>query len=202
MNHWDEKFDSDNYIYGEEANEFVKNIFQTNTTNNENIVLFAEGEGRNAIYLAQLGYDVTTYDMSKVGIDKQYKLAQETGVNIKANYGDITQPDLTTQSTFDYSINIFGHVPAEGKQAMFNNLIQSLVKNGHSYFEFYSIEQLEYRTGGPKDKSMLYEIDEIKHYLSQHTIKIHMLKKRETYRYEGTKHTGLASVIQGHIEKL
>lgn len=48
MNHWDEKFDSDNYIYGEEANEFVKNIFQTNTTNNENIVLFAEGEGRNA----------------------------------------------------------------------------------------------------------------------------------------------------------
>ena len=69
MNHWDEKFDSDNYIYGEEANEFVKNIFQTNTTNNENIVLFAEGEGRNAIYLAQLGYDVTTYDMSKIGID-------------------------------------------------------------------------------------------------------------------------------------
>lgn len=180
MNHWDEKFDSDNYIYGEEANEFVKNIFQTNTTNNENIVLFAEGEGRNAIYLAQLGYDVTTYDMSKIGIDKQYKLAQKTGVGIKANYGDITQPDLTTQSTFDYSINIFGHVPTEGKQAMFNNLIQSLAKNGHSYFEFYSIEQLEYRTSGPKDKTMLYEIDEIKHYLAQHTIKIHMLEKRET----------------------
>lgn len=90
MNHWDEKFDSKDYIYGEEANEFVQDIFQNKTTNNEKIVLFAEGEGRNAIYLAQLGYEVTTYDMSRIGINKQHRLAKTVGVDIKANYGDIT----------------------------------------------------------------------------------------------------------------
>lgn len=202
MNHWDEKFDSKDYIYGEEANEFVQDIFQNKTTNNEKIVLFAEGEGRNAIYLAQLGYEVTTYDMSRIGINKQHRLAKTVGVDIKANYGDITQHNLTPQSTFDYSMNIFGHVPKEGKQAMFNNLIQSLVKHGHSYFELYSTAQIEYGTGGPKDKSMLYEVDEIKRYLSQHAVKIHMLAQHEAYRYEGIKHTGRASIIQGHIEKL
>lgn len=155
MNHWDNKFDSNDYIYGKEANTFVQNIFQTPTTKHEKVVLLAEGEGRNAIYLAKLGYDVTTYDMSRVGINKQYKLAEESNVDIEAIYGDITQSDLIPKASFDYSINIFGHVPNEGKQVMFNNLIQPLVTGGHSYFEFYSTEQLAYGTGGPKDESMI-----------------------------------------------
>ncbi|KRG11288.1 methyltransferase domain-containing protein [Staphylococcus sp. NAM3COL9] len=202
MNHWDEKFNSEDYVYGKEANEFVKNTFQSKTTNKEKVLLLAEGEGRNAIYLAQLGYDITTYDMSNVGINKQDKLAEDVGVNIDAKYGDITQPNLAPQSSFDYSINIFGHVPKEGKQGMFNNLVQSLVKHGHSYFEFYSTEQLEYGTGGPKDESMLYDTEEIKTYLRDLPVKIHQLEKHEFYRNEGIKHTGIGSIIQGHIEKI
>lgn len=99
MNHWDEKFDSEEYIYGKEANSFVKDIFKKQTNNNEKILLLAEGEGRNAIYLAKLGYDITTYDMSQVGINKQYQLASEARVDIDANYGDITKPNLAPQSS-------------------------------------------------------------------------------------------------------
>lgn len=202
MNHWDDKFDSNDYIYGKEANAFVQNIFQTLITKHEKVVLLAEGEGRNAIYLAKLGYDVTTYDMSQVGINKQYKLAEESNVDIEAIYGDITQSDLIPKASFDYSINIFGHVPNEGKQVMFNNLIQPLVTGGHSYFEFYSTDQLAYDTGGPKDKSMLYDIDEIKKYLNHLPVKIHKLEKSEIEHNEGSKHTGTGSIIQGHIEKI
>ncbi|WP_039067950.1 class I SAM-dependent methyltransferase [Staphylococcus shinii] len=202
MNHWDEKFDSEEYIYGKEANSFVKDIFKQQTDNNEKILLLAEGEGRNAIYLAKLGYDITTYDMSQVGINKQYQLASEAHVVIDANCGDITKPNLAPQSSFDYSINIFGHVPNEGKQEMFNNLIQSLVVGGYSYFEFYSKEQLAYGTGGPKDESMLYTIDEIEAYLKHLPVKIHQLEQHEVYRNEGIKHTGTGSIIQGYIEKI
>ena len=202
MNHWDEKFDSEEYIYGKEANSFVKDIFKKQTDNNEKILLLAEGEGRNAIYLAKLGYDITTYDMSQVGINKQYQLASEVHVDIDANYGNITKPNLAPQSSFDYSINIFGHVPNEGKQEMFNNLVQSLVVGGYSYFEFYSKEQLAYGTGGPKDESMLYTIDEIEAYLKHLPVKIHQLEQHEVYRNEGIKHTGTGSIIQGYIEKI
>ena len=202
MNHWDEKFDSEEYIYGKEANSFVKDIFKKQTNNNEKILLLAEGEGHNAIYLAKLGYDITTYDMSQVGINKQYQLASEARVDIDANYGDITKPNLAPQSSFDYSINIFGHVPNEGKQEMFNNLVQSLVVGGYSYFEFYSKEQLAYGTGGPKDESMLYTINEIESYLKHLPVKIHQLEQHEIYRNEGIKHTGTGSIIQGHVEKI
>ena len=202
MNHWDEKFDSEEYIYGKEANSFVKDIFKKQTNNNEKILLLAEGEGRNAIYLAKLGYDITTYDMSQVGINKQYQLASEARVDIDANYGDITKPNLAPQSSFDYSINIFGHVPNEGKQEMFNNLVQSLVVGGYSYFEFYSKEQLAYGTGGPKDESMLYTINEIESYLKHLPVKIHQLEQHEIYRNEGIKHTGTGSIIQGRVEKI
>src|SRR5699024_1251813 len=150
-------------------------IFKKQTNNNEKILLLAEGEGRNAIYLAKLGYDITTYDMSQVGINKQYQLASEARVDIDANYGDITKPKLTPQSSFDYSINIFGHVPNEGKQEMFNNLVQSLVVGGYSYFEFY---------------------------LNHLPIKIHQLEQHEIYRNECIKHTGTGSIIQGRVEKI
>lgn len=201
MSHWDEKFNSDEYIYGKEPNAFVKTIFQNETKNNEKVVLLAEGEGRNAIYLAQLGYEVTTYDMSQVGIKKQLQLANDANVNIDAYYGDITEPNLIPHSSFDYSINIFGHVPDDGKQEMFNNLIQSLVSGGHSYFEFYSKEQLAYGTGGPKDETMLYDIEEIKTSLATLPVTIHSLKQQEIARNEGSKHTGIGSIIQGHVEK-
>lgn len=97
MNHWDEKFDSEEYIYGKEANLLVKEIFQKQADNNEKILLLAEGEGRNAIYLAKLGYGITTYDISQVGINKQYQLASEACVDIDANYGDITKPNLAPE---------------------------------------------------------------------------------------------------------
>ncbi|MFU0762169.1 methyltransferase domain-containing protein [Staphylococcus pasteuri] len=202
MTNWNEKFDSESYIYGKEANLFIKNNFQKQSQNSEKILLLAEGEGRNAIYLAKLGYDVTTFDTSQTGIHKQYQLASEKNVKIKANYGDITKSNLVPQSYFDYSINIFGHVFKEGKQKMFTNLIQSLVIGGHSFFEFYSKEQLLYDTGGPKDETMLYSIDEIKSYLKHLPIKIHKLEQKEVYRNEGINHTGRCSVIQGHIEKI
>lgn len=201
MSHWDEKFNSDEYIYGKEPNAFVKAIFQNKTENHEKVVLLAEGEGRNAIYLAQLGYKVTTYDMSQVGMKKQLQLANDANVDIEANYGDITETNLISQSSFDYSINIFGHVPDDGKQEMFNNLIQSLVSGGHSYFEFYSKEQLAYGTGGPKDETMLYDIEEIKTCLANLPVTIHSLKQQEIARNEGSKHTGIGSIIQGHVEK-
>ncbi|ERS94658.1 MULTISPECIES: methyltransferase domain-containing protein [Staphylococcus] len=202
MNHWDEKFDSDTYIYGKEANQYVKSVFSEKVDTPKKVLMLAEGEGRNAVYLATLGYDVTTYDLSKVGIEKELKLAEEAGVTVDANYGDITASDLTAENAYDYSVNIFGHVPPEGKRGMFNNLIKPLKSEGHSYFELYSTEQLENKTGGPPNKAMLYEVDEIKGYLEDLPVKIHSLEKRDIERKEGTAHTGHASVIQGHIEKL
>ncbi|PTH58919.1 class I SAM-dependent methyltransferase [Staphylococcus agnetis] len=201
MNHWDEKYQEEHYIYGKEANAYVKSIFKDTTDLPNKIVLFAEGEGRNAVYLAELGYDVTTYDTSNVGIEKQRRLATEKHVQIKALYGDITEANVIPHNTFDYSMNIFGHVPSEGKQMMFHNLVNALVSGGHSYFEFYAKKQLQMGTGGPKDVDMLYDEAEVRAILAQLPVRIHFLAELKVIRHEGTKHKGAGIVIQGHIEK-
>ncbi|MEJ7147104.1 SAM-dependent methyltransferase, partial [Staphylococcus capitis] len=77
--------DYDTYIYGKEANQYVKSVFLEKVDTPKKVLMLAEGEGRNAVYLATLGYDVTTYDLSKVGIEKELKLAEEAGVTVDAN---------------------------------------------------------------------------------------------------------------------
>ncbi|MCD8904158.1 methyltransferase domain-containing protein [Staphylococcus chromogenes] len=202
MNHWDEKYQTEDYIYGKEANAYLQSIFNRPTNKHEKVVLLAEGEGRNAVYLAELGYVVTTYDTSEKGIDKQQRLANEKGVEIEAHLGDITAEDAIPKDTYDYSINIFGHVPSEGKAMMFTNLVSSLVPHGHSYFEFYAKDQLQMGTGGPKDIDMLYDVDEIKAILATLPVHIHALDQHQVVRNEGSKHRGEGIVIQGHIEKI
>lgn len=199
MNHWDEKFKVEDYIYGVEPNEWIRSVF--NDKGNLKIALLAEGEGRNAVYLAGLGHDITTYDYSKEGIGKMKRLAASKEVEISANLQDITVKDALPHNCYDVSISVFGHVPEEGKETMFFNLMNSVRPGGLVVFELYSKKQLEFKTGGPPNIDMLYSIDEIKEYLERFSVDIIKLEEIITTRHEGKMHNGKSAVIQGEIKK-
>lgn len=200
MNHWDEKFKTEAYVYGIEPNEWVRSALHSQK--DENIALLAEGKGRNAVYLAKLGNHVNTYDFSKEGIEKTRRLAASEDVIVDTHLQDITVEEALPDETYDISVNIFGHVPEAGKSRMFSNLVGCVKPGGLVVFELYSKEQLEYGTGGPPDISMLYDIDEIKGYLESHPVEIIHLEKVVVDRHEGRMHNGRASVIQGKLKKL
>ncbi|MEK4556243.1 class I SAM-dependent methyltransferase [Jeotgalicoccus sp. FSL K6-3177] len=200
MNHWDEKFKTDEYVYGVEPNEWLRSVLNEQT--DKDIALLAEGEGRNAVYLAKLGNKVTTYDFSKEGIEKTKRLAESEDVDVDTHLQDITVKNVLPRESYDISASIFGHVPESGKYEMFANLIECVKPGGLIIFEFYSVNQLEYKTGGPKDITMLYEVDEIKSYLEDFSLEVISLKEVVTERNEGTAHNGQASVIQGQLKKL
>src|SRR5699024_4074990 len=188
MNHWDEKFRTDEYIYGVEPNEWVRTVL--GSEQGERIALLAEGEGRNAVYLARLGNQVTTYDVSKEGIEKMERLAASEDVTVDANLRDITIKDAEPRETYDISVNIFRHVPAEGKLQMFTNLVECVKPGGMIVFELYSKEQLEYKTGGPPDMNMLYDLDEIRGHLERFDVEVIHLEKEVVLRHEGRMHNG------------
>lgn len=200
MNRWDEKFRTDEYVYGVEPNEWVRTVLRREK--GRNIALLAEGEGRNAVYLAKLGNRVTTYDFSKEGIEKTKRLAASEDVTVDTNLQDITVEGALPRATYDISVNIFGHVPPEGKSQMFSNLIGCVKPGGLVVFELYSKEQLEYGTGGPPDMDMLYSIDEIEGYLESSSVEIIHLEKVTADRHEGRMHNGRSSVIQGKLRRL
>lgn len=92
-NKWDESFAKEGFVYGVDPNQFIEmeaNRFKSGSK----IACLAEGEGRNAVYLAKQGHDVTAYDISNVGLNKASKLAENNGVSIKTKQMNLIEEDL------------------------------------------------------------------------------------------------------------
>ena len=77
---WDSRFSQPGYAYGEQPNDFLRATCQHMAPGE--VLSLCEGEGRNAVYLARLGFQVTAVDFSEVGLTKARALAEKHGVAI------------------------------------------------------------------------------------------------------------------------
>ena len=77
---WDERFAQDDYVYRKEPNDFLRESADELPAAPARVLSLAEGEGRNAVFLAGLGYEVTGVDASVVGLARAERLAPERGV--------------------------------------------------------------------------------------------------------------------------
>jgi SAM-dependent methyltransferase len=196
MNIWDKKFSESGYFYGTEPNVFIKEWGQK--IEKGDILTIAEGEGRNAVYLAELRNNVTTWDYSKVGIEKTKALAKSKGVTVNAELNDLENVEWP-ENNWNGIVNIFGHLPTALKERTFSGVKKSLKRGGLYITEVYSTKQIDYGTGGPKDIELLYEpqliLDTFKDWRFIHFF------YGEVERYEGEHHHGRCHVIQAVIQK-
>ena len=196
MNFWDEKFKGEQYYYGTEANVFIKEW--ADKIPKGDVLAIAEGEGRNATYLAQLGNKVTTWDYSKFAVEKTLKLAQEKKVIVHALQNDLQDVEWP-ESQFDTIINVFGHLNDDLKARTLNGVKQALKPGGLYITEVYSTKQIAYKTGGPKSVELLYKTRDLLEAFPDWRI-IHFFYG-EVERYEGEHHHGLSHVIQAVVQK-
>ncbi len=84
---WDQRYSSDSYAYGTEPNDFL--VESVGSLPKGKVLCLAEGEGRNAVWLAQQGREVTAMDASEVGLQKARRLADARGVNITTVHADL-----------------------------------------------------------------------------------------------------------------
>ncbi|SFE83753.1 class I SAM-dependent methyltransferase [Alteribacillus iranensis] len=195
--HWDERFGREEYVYGVTPNLFIQEQAHR-LTESSTVAAFAEGEGRNAVYLASQGHHVTAYDYSVNGLQKTTQLAERENVRIETIQKDLVA-DTIPQETFDAAIMVFGHFMKEDQQLVLEKVISSVKPGGIIMFEVYSEKQLEYQTGGPKMKDMLYDPHDILTWTKDYKV-LHFFYG-EQHREEGLFHTGLGHVIQGVITK-
>jgi cyclopropane fatty-acyl-phospholipid synthase-like methyltransferase len=189
---WDERYQSDSYLYGEAPNDFlVENIDRLKSGGR--ILCLSEGEGRNAVYLALQGFQVTCVDLSSTARGKALKLAEQKGVELTYDVSDLNEYDLGEEQ-WDGVISIFGHTPSRVRRKLHHKIKNSLKKSGVLLLEGYSTEQLKYDTGGPKDQDMLYTTAELEEDFAE--LKIHNLQGLIRNINEGAAHTGESSVIQ------
>jgi SAM-dependent methyltransferase len=154
MNFWDQNFSIAGFKYGTAPNAFL--VDQAHRLQpGSDVLVPGDGEGRNGVWLAQQGHRVTAMDGSSVGLLKAQALAAERGVSITTQLGDLT--DWTpAPASFDAVVLTFVHLPPAIRAGVHRRLAAGLRPGGLLILEAFHPQQLQHRSGGPKDATMLY----------------------------------------------
>jgi SAM-dependent methyltransferase len=193
---WDERYNQQDYVYGTEPNDFLKQ--HADYIPKGKVLCLAEGEGRNAVYLASLGYEVTAVDSSQVGLDKAKRLAKEKGVVIDCICADLNEFDLG-QDQWQGVVSIFCHLPPPVRHKVHQQISPCLRSGGVLLLEGYTEQQLNYGTGGPPVKEMMMSATELESTYPELNIKLNQEIERNIV--EGLFHTGDGHVVQFIAQK-
>jgi SAM-dependent methyltransferase len=196
LKQWNDRYKNEEYAYGIEPNDFLKK--QLAKLPLGKILFAAEGEGRNAVFAARLGWDVSAFDISSEGRNKAIRLAGNNNVNIDYKTGELPALNFK-ENEFDAIALIYAHFPAEIKSAYHKLLDSYLRKGGVVIFEAFSKKHLEYRqknekVGGPADLASLFSIEELQSDFKDY--EIIELVETEVELSEGLYHNGTGSVIR------
>ena len=188
---WNERYSEPGFAYGTAPNEFIAAMAAKIPPGN--ILSLAEGEGRNAVYLASLGYQVTGVDGSEVGLRKAMTLATEHNVAITTILADLGTFTIEAEQ-WDGIIACYCHLPPAIRVPLHQAAVQGLKPGGVFVLEAFSKEQLAHDTGGPKSLEMLMSLEELQQELAGLQL-VHAVQMKREVR-EGFGHTGLAAVVQ------
>ena len=192
MNIWNTVFQKEHYVYGKAPNVFLHEMHKKLNLSG-NALAIAEGEGRNAVFLAEQGMNVTAWDYSEVALEKTRKLAKDRNVFVETNLVDLSDVEWP-QQMYDEIVCIFGHFPKQLRQKTLEGAKEAVKPGGFFLTEVYSQYQIPYKSGGPKDINLLYEPEELLQVFSDWRI-MHFFMG-EVDRNEGELHNGLSHVIQ------
>jgi len=188
---WDERYSEAGFAYGTAPNEFLVSV--VGRIPKGKILSLAEGEGRNAVYLAALGYEVVGIDGSLVGLRKAQELATERSVTITTIHADLSTFEIESEQ-WDGIVACYCHLPSALRIPLHRAVVRGLKPGGVFVLEGFSKEQLAYDTGGPKSLDMLLSLGELQQELAGLKF-LHAVQIERDVR-EGRGHTGIASVIQ------
>lgn len=196
VNRWDDRYSKDEFAYGKQPNSYLKEQLEKLPVGS--ILFPAEGEGRNAVFAAKLGWAVSAFDISTEGKKKALLLAENNKVMIEYQVGELQELNYKADQ-FDAIALIYAHFPTDIKSIYHNTLDKYLRKGGTVIFEAFSKKHIDFisqneKVGGPKDIAMLFSIDEIKSDFANY--EVIELEEKEIELSEGLFHNGRGSVIR------
>ena len=192
MNRWDQRYAATSYYYGTEPNDFLRERFPAIAAGGA-VLCLGEGEGRNAVFLAEQGYRVVALDQSVVGLEKAKRLATATGVNIDTVVADLVDYRIEA-GRWDGIVSIWCHLPSAARSAMHRQVVVGLKPQGAFLLEAYTPNQISYGTGGPQSVDLLPSLVELRRDLDG--LDLIYAEERERVVQEGSGHTGLSAVVQ------
>ena len=182
--YWDARFRDAGYAYGEEPNQFL--AWAAPQIQPGRALSLCEGEGRNAVFLARLGFQVTAVDFSAVGLHKAKTLAAKHQVAIDCVLADLADLELPPD-TWDLVVSVFAQPTSSIRQRLYAQLATTLTKGGAFVLESKSTDQTAVHDRYPNVQVLLREIA---------PLRAHFSDQGERYLAEGRYHLGLQNTSQ------
>ncbi len=188
---WNARYSEDEYVYGVAPNQFFAD--QIEKFSKGKVLLPAEGQGRNAVFAATLGWEVFAFDFSPKAREKALVLAEEEKVEIHFDLMDYDNLHLP-EGEYDLAALIYAHMSPEQRPKVHGEVVKALKPGGRLILEGFHKNQLGKDSGGPKSLDMLFNEKELEEDFAG--MEIIILETKEVELDEGPYHRGIASVIR------
>lgn len=191
MTTWDARYDQEAYFFGTEPAAFLTARADV-LPSKSRVLCVADGEGRNSVYLASLGHDVTAFDASPVALKKARTLAGLRNLTIDFQQSGVEDWDWT--KTYDAVIGVFVQfLPPPARDVMLQDMAQAVRAGGLMLLHGYAPRQVGYGTGGPPAELHMYTEDQLSAAFDGWDIL--RLEDYDAHIQEGTGHAGNSALV-------
>jgi len=188
---WNQRYAEPGYAYGTEPNDFLRSVVDRIPAGP--VLCIAEGQGRNAVFLAERGHLVTAVDIADQGMAKAAALAAERGVEVHTIVADLAHFEIVADH-WAAIVSIFAHVPQAIRVDLHRRMVAGLRPGGVIVLEAYTPDQIGRGTGGPQTEDLLMTLAGLREELAGLEFELGCECVREVV--EGRYHTGEAAVVQ------
>jgi SAM-dependent methyltransferase len=189
---WEERFAKDGYLFGTEPVPFLLKhdaFFQAG----QSILSIAEGEGRNGVYLAKKGLDVTGVEFAPSAVAKAEELARANNVAPQFIQSDLFDWDWPTEA-FDITLGLFFQFvgPAE-RNVLWRKMRDATRPGGLIMIHGYTPKQLEFGTGGPPCTENMYTSSDFADQIANCDVLV--CEEYDAEQNSGSAHVGMSALI-------
>lgn len=157
---WDERFRDEGHAYGTAPSRYLLE-HQSRFLRGQRALVPADGGGRNGVWLAEQGLDVTSVDFSAEGLARGRELAAARGVRVHFIHADLLEWDWPA-TAYDWIVAVYFHLPPEPRTRVHAAMLRALKPGGHLLLEGFHTGQLAYASGGPRDEAMLFNEERLR----------------------------------------
>lgn len=189
---WQSRYSKPEYQFGTEPNYFLAKCKPLLPKSGKALAV-ADGEGRNGVWLAEQGLDVTSIDFAPAALDKARKLAAARGVSLTIHQADVHAWSYP-EAAFDVVVEIFTQFSTPAERALkWAGMKRTLKPGGLLILQGYTPKQLDYGTGGPRIEDQLYTRAVLEEAFAG--FRDMRFTEEELEMHEGVAHGGLSAVI-------
>jgi cyclopropane fatty-acyl-phospholipid synthase-like methyltransferase len=193
LEQWNQRYSSSEYFFGQLPNEFLRSQSHR-LTPGQKVLALADGEGRNGVWLAELGLDVLSVDISPIALEKAQRLAANRGVTITTEVANLATWNWGAER-FDAIVAIFIQFAGPDLRTLiFERIKASLKTGGLLLLQGYTPKQLEFQTGGPPYVENMYTAQLLQESFAKMEI-LHLVE-HDAILSEGVGHNGMSALVE------